>query len=97
MVKYFTSMTHIHRTILKNPYKGYRHLAQLWYNYNKTIYPHLTRIDMYRIEGGVIGPCVSSVSEDGLGEDKLTLDDRLTGLLILIDDGIVDNIIKGFF
>ena len=52
---------------------------------------------MYRIEGGVIGPCVSSVSEDGLGEDKLTLDDRLTGLLILIDDGIVDNIIKGFF
>ena len=71
--------------------------AQLWYNYNKTIYPHLTRIDMYRIEGGVIGPCVSSVSEDGLGEDKLTLDDRLTGLLILIDDGIVDNIIKGFF
>tara|TARA_B100001094_G_scaffold331014_2_gene397950 strand:- start:3962 stop:4180 length:219 start_codon:yes stop_codon:yes gene_type:complete len=72
-------------------------MAQLWYNYDKTIYPYLTKIDMYRIENGIIGKCVSTVSEDAVGEDKLTLDDRLTGLLILIDDGVVDNIIEGLY
>jgi len=90
-------MTHVHRTILKKPYKGHRHMAQLWYNYDKTLYPYLTKIDMYRIENGIIGKCVSTVSEDAVGEDKLTLDDRLTGLLILIDDGVVDNIIEGLY
>ena len=90
-------MTHVHRTILKNKWRGHRHMAQLWYNYDKTIYPYLTKIDMYRIENGIVGRCVSTVSEDGCGEDKITLDDRLTGLLILIDDGVVDDIINGLF
>jgi hypothetical protein len=46
---------------------------------------------MYRIEkDGTVGDCVSSVTENGIGENRLTLDDRFTGLMILIDDGVLN-------
>lgn len=84
-------MTYIHRTLLHKTWKGYKHIAQLWYNYNYTNYPYLTKIEMYRVEkDGTISECVSSVTENGKGENRITLDDRLTGLMILIDDGVLD-------
>ena len=38
----------------------------------------------------MVGPCVSHVRKDGYGDDKLTLDDRLTGIMILVDDEVID-------
>ena len=49
---------------------------------------------MHRIEeDGTISECISHVSENGVGPDRLTLDDCLTGLMILIEDGILDGIL----
>ena len=91
ITEYFTSMTYIHRTLLGKTWKGYKHIAQLWYIRKDPGYPSLQRIDMYRIEkDGTVGDCVSSVTENGIGENRLTLDDRFTGLMILIDDGVLN-------
>lgn len=84
-------MIHIHRTVLQKTWKGRKHIAQLWYDYNTPGFPYLNKINMYPIsDDGIIGECVSSVSSDGKGEDKITIDDRYAGLMILIDDGVID-------
>lgn len=84
-------MIHIHRTILAKTYKGHRHLGQIYYTYTETNYPDIQRIDLYQIEeDNTVGPCVSSVRKDEYGDHKLTLDDRLTGIMILVDDGVMD-------
>ena len=84
-------MIHIHRTILAKTYKGHRHLGQIYYRYTDSGYPDIEQIDLYRIEEDeMIGPCVSRVRKDGYGDDKLTLDDRLTGIMILVDDEVID-------
>ena len=84
-------MTHIHRTLLGKAWNGHKHIAQLWYVRKDPGYPSLQRIDMYRVEkDGTVGDCVSSVTENGIGENRLTLDDRFTGLMILIDDGVLN-------
>lgn len=84
-------MIHIHRTILAKTYKGHRHLGQIYYTYTDSGYPDIEQIDLYRIEEDeMVGPCVSRVRKDGYGEDKLTLDDRLTGIMILVDDEAID-------
>lgn len=85
-------MIYIHRTRLETKWEGNEHIAQLWYDYNHTSYPNIIKINMYRIENdGMVGKCVSSVTDRGEGENRLTLDDKLTGLLILIDDGVFNN------
>lgn len=87
-------MTHIHRTVLQKKWKGRKHIAQLWYDYSTSEidFPYLTKINMYPIsDDGIIGGCISSVSTDGKGESKITLDDRYTCLMILIADGVIDS------
>ena len=89
-------MIHIHRTILRRPWKGRKHIAQLWYNYNTTDFPYLTKLNMYPIlDNGTVGECVSSATDNGKGENKITLDDRFAALMILIDDGIIDDLTMG--
>jgi len=87
-------MTYIHQSVLRKPWNGFKHIARFWYEYNDNHYPAITRIDMHRIEeDGTISECISHVSENGVGPDRLTLDDCLTGLMILIEDGILDGIL----
>ncbi len=81
----------IHQTILQKPWNGFKHIARIYYNYSDSYYPDINRIDMHRIEeDGTISECVSCVTKNGYGEDRLTLDDRLTGIMILIDDEVID-------
>jgi len=85
-------MIHIHRTVLQKKWKGRKHIAQLWYNYSTSDFPYLTKINMYPIlDDGIIGECVSSVTSNGKGDSRITLDDRYTCLMILIDDGVIDS------
>jgi len=88
---FFLMTNRIHQTILQKPWNGFKHIARIYYNYSDSYYPDINRIDMHRIEEDeTISECVSSVTVDGYGEDRLTLDDRLTGIMILIDDEVID-------
>jgi hypothetical protein len=86
--------TRIHQSVLQKTWKGFKHIARIYYDYDHTTddyYPDIERIDMHRIEeDGIIGECVSSFTKHGYGEMRLTLDDRLTGIMILIDDGVIE-------